>query len=118
MAVTQAPIKITRWQGGQRPTLAGITRSMRAEGLRPYMWINGANHRYAVRTHGYHKVLYVIEGALNITLPDSNQQIDLRSGDRIDIPPGVRHGTLIGKNGVKCVEASLGNRREKTITTS
>lgn len=106
MAVTQTMVKVTRWQGGQHPTLATITKIMREEQLRPYMWINGANHRYAVRTHGYHKVLYVIDGVLDVLFPDSNQQIRLRGGDRIDIPAGVRHGTIIGSSGAKCIEAS------------
>ena len=114
MAVVQTMVKITRWQGGQHPTISNITRSMREEGLRPHTWINGANHRYAVRSHGYHKVLYVIDGVLDITLPDSNQQIRLRRGDRIDIPAGVRHGTLIGKSGARCIEASLGRRQTRT----
>ena len=63
-----------------------------------------------MRTHGYHKILYVIEGTLNVILPDSNQQVRLRSGDRMDIPAGVRHGTIVGSNGVRCVEAALRQR--------
>ena len=111
MASVQAKVKVTRWQGAQHPTISSITKSMREEGLRPYMWVNGANYRHAVRSHGYHKVLYVVDGSLDITLPDSNQQIRLRGGDRVDIPAGVRHGTLMGNNGAKCVEASLSRRR-------
>jgi quercetin dioxygenase-like cupin family protein len=80
---------------------------MQEEGLRPYMWMNLPNHRYAVRTHGYDKVLYVIDGTLEVVLPDMNQSVKLRSGDRIDIPAGVRHGTIAGVSGAKCVEAAL-----------
>jgi quercetin dioxygenase-like cupin family protein len=80
---------------------------MQKDGLRPYMWENMPNHRYAVRSHGYHKVVYVIEGTLEITLPDSNQRVSLRAGDRIDIPAGVRYGAIVGSGGAKCVEATL-----------
>ena len=111
MAAVQAMVKVTRWQGGQHPTLLNISHSMQREGLRPHVWINRPNSRHAVRSHGYHKVLYVVDGTLDITLPDSNQQIRLRSGDRIDIPAGVRHGTVVGSHGVKCAEASLTRRR-------
>lgn len=111
MAIKQTTgVQVQRWCGGQHPTLQAITRMMREQGLRPYMWMNMANHRYAVRSHGYAKVLYVIDGMLEITLPDSNQRIVLRSGDRIDIPAGTRHGTIVGKTGAKCVEAALANR--------
>lgn len=111
MADHQNGVQVRRWQGGQHPTLGAITRQMQDEGLRPYMWMNMPNHRHAVRSHGYHKVLYVIDGTLEVTLPDSNQRVRLRSGDRLDIPAGVRHGTIVGMGGAKCVEASLNRRR-------
>lgn len=110
MAIDQSVVRVVRWTGGQHPTLSGITRDMKKQGLRPFMWDNAPNHRYAVRSHGYDKVLYVIEGNIEITLPDSNQRMRLRSGDRIDIPAGVRHGTIVGSSGVKCVEAALSRR--------
>lgn len=110
MAQKQEAVRITRWSGSQHPTLSIITRLMQKEGLRPYMWSNMPNHRYGVRSHGYHKVVYVIDGALEITLPDSNQRLTLRAGDRIDIPAGVRHGTNIGIGGAKCVEAAMEHR--------
>lgn len=110
MAVTQSPVRLQRWQGGQHPTMSNITRKMQAEGLRPYMWSNMPNHRYAIRTHGYDKILYVLEGTVEITLPDSNERLLMRAGDRLDIPAGVRHGTIVGKSGAKCVEATIGRK--------
>ncbi len=107
----QDAIQVTRWSGGQHPTVQNITHKMKHEGLRPYIWMNMPNHRYPVRSHGYTKVLYVIEGTLDIILPDANQKMRLRSGDRIDIPAGVRHGTIVGSGGARCVEASLSRRR-------
>lgn len=106
MSTKVATVAITRWQGSQHPSMSNIMLKMKEGGLRPYMWTNMANHRYAVRSHNYDKVLYVIDGAVEITLPDSNQRVILRSGDRIDIPAGVRHGTIVGSTGAKCVEAS------------
>jgi uncharacterized cupin superfamily protein len=117
MLESSRDVQVRRWQGGQHPTIGAITRMMQQEGLRPYMWVNTPNHRQAVRSHGYHKVLYVIDGTLEVTLPDSNHQVRLRSGDRIDIPAGVRHGTIIGSSGAKCVEASLGSRGRRAATS-
>jgi mannose-6-phosphate isomerase-like protein (cupin superfamily) len=110
MAVRNDVVRVKRWTGGQHPTMSAITRQMKQEGLRPYMWMNMANHRYAVRSHGYDKILYVVEGSVEVIFPDSNQRVILRAGDRTDISAGVRHGTIVGKTGAKCVEASIARR--------
>ena len=107
MAIKDAQVRVTRWRGGQHPTSSIITRSMKKEGLRPYKWNNAPNHRYAVRSHNYDKVLYVLSGSLELTFPDTNQRTRVSSGDRVDIPAGVRHGTNVGKSGVECVEAAV-----------
>jgi len=113
MSNTTKAVQVRRWQGGQHPTMPAITRLMQQEGLRPYMWMNMPNSRQAVRSHGYDKVLYVIEGNVEVILPDSNQRVILKSGDRMDVPAGVRHGTIIGSSGAKCVEASISRRRRR-----
>ncbi len=107
MALRQETVSVRRWEGGQHPTLNVITRMMESEGLRPYMWMNNPNHRYGVRSHGYAKVLYVVDGVLEIVLPETNEQIRLRGGDRVEIPAGVRHGTIVGNTGARCVEAAI-----------
>jgi quercetin dioxygenase-like cupin family protein len=110
MAIQQDAVRVIRWTGGQHPTLSAITRQMQKEGLRPYVWDNTPNYRYAVRTHGYNKVMYVVEGNIEVSLPDSNQRVKLRAGDRLEIPAGVRHGAIIGSSGAKCVEAAASAR--------
>lgn len=106
MAAKQVNVFVTRWSGGQHPSIGAITRVMQQEGLQPYTWTNSPNHRYAVRSHGYNKVLYVLDGTLELILPDQNQRVILRAGDRADIPAGVRHGVNVGSGGVQCVEAA------------
>lgn len=110
MNIKQSSVRVTHWQNSQHPSMSVVTREMKKEGLRPYMWENMPNHRYAVRTHGYDKVMYVVEGSVEITLPDFNQRMLLRPGDRVEIPAGVRHGTNIGLSGAKCVEAAIARR--------
>jgi mannose-6-phosphate isomerase-like protein (cupin superfamily) len=108
MAIEQlTSARFVRWTGGQHPTVSIITRLMQKEGLRPYVWENTPNYRYAVRSHGYSKVLYVVDGVLDVTFPDSNQRVKLRSGDRLEIPSGMRHGAIVGAGGAKCIEAAL-----------
>ncbi len=107
-------VSIVRWNNSQHPSMTNIISAMKESGLRPYMWSNMPNHRYAVRSHNYDKVLYVIDGSVEVTLPDNNQRVTLKSGDRIEIPAGVRHGTIVGRKGAKCVEASKrGVRRRR-----
>ncbi|MDZ4768641.1 MAG: cupin domain-containing protein [Chloroflexota bacterium] len=106
MATPQDAVRLIRWTGGQHPTLSNITRQMQREGLRPYAWENTPNQRYAVRSHGFAKIMYVVEGTLEVTFPDSNQRVKMRAGDRIEIPAGVCHSTTVGINGAHCVEAS------------
>lgn len=114
LATKQQMVTVTRWQGSQHPTMSTIIQKMKAEGLRPYMWMNMPNHRYAVRSHNYDKVLYVLDGIVEVQLPDLNERVKLRTGDRIDIPAGVRHGTIIGRSGAKCVEAGQRSGRRRT----
>lgn len=107
MAVgTVQPVKVVRWHGGQHPTLDNITRLMKDEGLRPYMWVNTPNFRYPVRSHGYDKTLYCVQGSLEITVPQAKQRLTLRAGDRVDMPRGVRYSAIIGPSGAQCVEGS------------
>lgn len=106
MVSKYSTVEIKRWQGSQHPSLNNIMRIVKDEGLRPYSWDCTPNYRYAVRSHNYHKTLFVTEGTLEITFPDSNQRITLRGGDRIDIPANVRHGMNSGNTGARCIEAS------------
>ncbi len=102
-------VRLTRWKGGIHPSLSNITRQMHQSGLRPYKWDTKPNQRFATRSHGYTKVLYVVDGSMEITLPDSNQRLKLRSGDRIEVPARVRHGGVSGTKGATCLEAALRN---------
>ena len=107
MATRDTGVKVTRWYGGQHPTSSVIIRIMQQEGLHPYRWNNSPNTRYAIRSHNYDKVLYVVSGSLELTLPDTNQRTKIGTGDRIDIPAGVRHGKHIGSAGATCIEAAV-----------
>ncbi|MBN2305317.1 MAG: cupin [Anaerolineae bacterium] len=107
MAVaTVQQVRMVRWRGGQHPTLDNITRRMVDEGLRPYVWANAPNFRYPVRSHGYDKVLYCIQGSLEITFPKLKQRVTLRAGDRVEIPRRTHYSLIVGPGGTQCVEGS------------
>jgi quercetin dioxygenase-like cupin family protein len=107
MAVKHSNVRVIRWQGAKHPTMSQINRMMHKEGLRPYLWKPSPNQRQPISSHGYHKVLFVIDGSLEVILPDSNQRVKLGKGDRLDVPRGIRHGLIVGGRGAECLEASL-----------
>lgn len=108
MASTRAlPFQITAWKGSQHPTSSTVTKLLKAEKIIPYEWEQTPNHRFSVRSHNTHKLIYVIDGTLEISFPDQNMVMTLRVGDRVDILPNTRYGVTVGKSGVKCIEASI-----------
>ncbi|MCA9845667.1 MAG: cupin [Dehalococcoidia bacterium] len=95
----------TRHQPGtSRPTDDALETLIRAEGVEPHWWSNTGGDRYQLHQHSYHKVLYCAAGSVTFQLPGSGEQILLRPGDRLDLPPGIGHTAFVGRDGVRCVE--------------
>jgi len=87
--------------------VTGVEGRMRAEGLDPGSWSNGPGDRYEAHEHGYDKVIVCAAGSIVFGLPDRGASIELATGDRLDLPAGVRHDALAGPQGVRCLEAHL-----------
>jgi len=96
---------VTRWAGDARPTEEAIRRLYAAEGLQPYRWSNAPGDTYAPHSHGYDKALYCVSGSITFGLPASGERVELRPGDRLDLPAGVAHDAIVGPSGVVCLEA-------------
>jgi quercetin dioxygenase-like cupin family protein len=77
---------------------------MMAEGVPYYRWSNGPGDVYPAHDHPYHKVIYVVQGSITFGLPDTDEQITLDTGDRLDLPAGVIHNATVGRLGVVCLE--------------
>jgi quercetin dioxygenase-like cupin family protein len=77
---------------------------MIAEGLDPYAWSNMPFDMYSPHTHGYDKVIYVVQGSITFGLPDLGQSLMLKTGDRLDLPAGTVHDAQVGAEGVLCLE--------------
>ena len=75
------------------------------QGLRPYSWSNGPHDTYSAHSHSYAKVIYVIRGSITFGLPELDQQLTLKPGDRLDLPAGTVHNAVVGAQGVICLEA-------------
>jgi mannose-6-phosphate isomerase-like protein (cupin superfamily) len=70
----------------------------------PRSWGNGAGDIYGRHSHGYHKVLFCLEGSITFHLPEGD--VELGAGDRLDLEPGTEHAATVGPEGCSCVEAS------------
>jgi quercetin dioxygenase-like cupin family protein len=97
--------RMTRWPGSSPPSRAEIERALASDGLTGYEWSNGPGDTYGVHSHQYNKVIYVVEGSITFTLPNTTEEVHLEPGDRLDLPAGVRHGANVGTKGVRCLEA-------------
>jgi quercetin dioxygenase-like cupin family protein len=98
-------LKIQRWEKPEPPDERTLRECLRLEGLSPYVWSNAPSDTYAAHTHPYDKVIYVVRGSITWVLPQINQEIETRAGDRLDLPRGTIHAARVGPEGVTCLEA-------------
>jgi quercetin dioxygenase-like cupin family protein len=101
----QSAVDIQRWSHNKTPDEATIRQIYADEGLHPYRWSNGPGDVYGSHSHEYHKVIYVVQGSITFGLTKTGDQVNLRAGDRLDLPPGVVHDALVGSDGVVFLEA-------------
>lgn len=79
--------------------------AFRAEGCSPPgAWGNAPGDTYGWHAHGYHKVLFCLEGTITFHTRDGD--VALAAGDRLDLEPGTEHAATVGPDGCSCVEAS------------
>lgn len=84
---------------------AEALEAFRAEGCStPRFWANGPGDEYGSHSHGFHKVLFCLEGSITFRLEDGD--VTLTEGGRLDLPPGTVHAATVGPDGCGCVEAS------------
>jgi quercetin dioxygenase-like cupin family protein len=82
-----------------------VSRFFDARGVHYSRWSNGPNEIYSVHTHPYRKTLFCMTGSIAFALPDAGRSVELHHGDRLILPPGMRHGAVVGPEGVTCIEA-------------
>ena len=80
------------------------TRLVR-EGLSASEWSNGPGYTYAAHRHAYDKVLVARAGSITFHLTELGRDVELRSGERLQLPADTLHGATVGLQGVICLEA-------------
>ena len=101
--MTNTPL-LTPWPAPEPPARSTLWGIMVSEGLDPYAWSNGPYDIYSAHTHSYDKVIYVVQGSITFGLPELNQSLTLKAGDRLDLPAGTVHNANVGAEGVVCLE--------------
>ncbi len=96
---------IRKWSGGTGLTDIAIRNLMRTEGLQPFAWSGTPGQMDHLHTASYRRVVWVADGSITFNLPHEGQQLTLRKGDRLDLPPGVAHRAVVGPAGLVCLEA-------------
>jgi len=99
---------VTPWEESDPPTQARLWKLMAEEGLSPYTWSNGPYDVYSAHSHSYNKVIYVAQGSITFGLPELGKELNLKAGDRLDLPAGIVHDATVGAQGVICLEAHKG----------
>lgn len=77
------------------------------DGLNASEWSNGPSDTYAQHRHAYDKVLVARAGSITFHLTELGRDVELRTGDRLDLPAETLHGATVGREGVICLEAHL-----------
>jgi quercetin dioxygenase-like cupin family protein len=98
-------VEIVRWPHARPLPEEEIVRFFQARKQLFSRWSNGPNEVYSLHTHPYRKILFCVQGGITFTLPDLGESLELGPGDRLILRPGVRHGALVGPEGVTCIEA-------------
>jgi quercetin dioxygenase-like cupin family protein len=88
---------------GTPPTPSEIEARLRAEASGVHSWSNGPGDRYGEHEHPYRKVLYCVRGSIDFVLAEG-RRVSLKAGARLVIPPGTRHGAVVGPDGCTCME--------------
>jgi mannose-6-phosphate isomerase-like protein (cupin superfamily) len=101
---TPSTPQVISWKSETPPSQDELRRIMTDEGLFPYAWSNNPFDIYPAHTHNYDKVIYVVSGSITFGLPALNRNLTLFPGDRLDLPKGIAHDALVGKDGVVCLE--------------
>jgi quercetin dioxygenase-like cupin family protein len=84
--------------------MEALMSKLRAEAHDCYSWSNGPDDRYAAHSHGYDKVLYCVDGSITFVLEAQGRRLELKGGDRMELPAGTVHSAEVGPGGCTCIE--------------
>ena len=95
------------WDQPEAPNAARVADRLRHEGVQALSWSNGPGDRYGVHEHGYTKLLMCAAGSITFLIGHRGEPVELMPGDGFVLPPGTRHGAVVGPAGCTCLEGHL-----------
>jgi quercetin dioxygenase-like cupin family protein len=96
--------QVLRWPHRHALPDEEVMAFFRARGITATRWSNPAGTVFEEHAHAYRKTLFCVGGTITFRLPDEGRDVRLAPGDRLTLPPGVRHGAIVGASGVTCIE--------------
>jgi quercetin dioxygenase-like cupin family protein len=82
---------VKRWDAADGPLqLSALRRELQHEGLNTAWWSEVPGVRVEEHEHPFPESRWVLSGYLRVYVRD--EVIDLGPGERLDLPPGTRHG--------------------------
>lgn len=82
---------VKRWDAADGPLqLSALRRELQSEGLNTAWWSEVPGVRIAEHEHPFPEARWVLSGYLRVYVGD--EIVDLGPGERLDLPPGTRHG--------------------------
>ncbi|HMQ52786.1 MAG TPA: cupin [Anaerolineae bacterium] len=100
-------LKVYPWIKETAPKEEELRNELVEQELNVYHWSSPPNDTLLGHTHGYHKIIYVVSGAIKFEFPSRHQSLSLRAGDKLELPAGIRHNAIVGVDGVRCLEAHI-----------
>ena len=91
--------RVILWEGAGRPDEAAIHDELTRGGYGVVRYRQEAGAGYGPHAHVYPEMMWVMEGSLTILLPSEARVLELRIGDRIEMPQGFVHGVVAGEDG-------------------
>ena len=82
---------VTRWDPAAGPLqLSTLRAALEKEGLATAWWSEVAGTHVPQHEHPFPEARWVLSGFLRVFVGD--EVVDLGPGDRLDLPPGTKHG--------------------------
>lgn len=100
-------LKVTPWTADTPPTEEELRAGMVEQELTVFHWTGESQGTIDGHTHGYHKMLAVVSGSIKFEFPTRHKSINLKAGDQLELPAGLRHTATVGADGVTCLEAHV-----------
>jgi quercetin dioxygenase-like cupin family protein len=98
-SIPRPAVQVSLWDGPDRPAEETLRARLAADGYQAVKWSSDPGTGYPPHAHIYPELLWLITGSLTVILPAENRLLELSTGDRIEIPRGLSHGTMAGADG-------------------